>query len=375
MRASFPPSTLILLVGYGATLPFSVAVAQATESPPSPPSTLIVKYGGSAITNKSKFETLNEKSLNDTADQVKRLYKEKVWSNIVLVHGAGSFGHFHAAKYGLKKGDRSVGIEDAATGGGGTGTAWQYGLALTRQSVLKLNKLVVDAHIKLGLPTVSLSPFPTTMTRSCSSSRRRYPTTRPVVQNGILDSVFTVLDMNLVPVIHGDVVLDTDQRCSIFGGDHIITSLCQHLCGRAGDDAVTSTSDTTTTGMHPVGTQYPASRSRRIRVVFLTDVDGVFTEAPTSSKCTTNTVSRTITDAKLIPRIFVHKDGSTDIQVDTSSTAAHDVTGGIQAKLQAAIDIATLGVDVVIVKAGSTHAMEAMRGNVPARGTIITSYE
>lgn len=75
---------------------------------------------------------------------------------------------------------------------------------------------MVDAHVTRFLPVVSVSPFPTVVTRSIN------PNGSQIFQNGSLDSIQGVLQAGLIPILHGDVVLDKQQRCTILGGDHII---------------------------------------------------------------------------------------------------------------------------------------------------------
>ena len=53
-------------------------------------SILIVKYGGSAITDKATFETLKSQELERAADQLNQVYNGDVWSQIIVVHGAGN---------------------------------------------------------------------------------------------------------------------------------------------------------------------------------------------------------------------------------------------------------------------------------------------
>eukprot|EP01032_Pedospumella_encystans_P026419 gene26419-29849_t len=50
--------------------------------------TLIIKYGGSAVTDKGNFETLNYESLRKSSVQLKSVHSEKRWASIVVVHGA-----------------------------------------------------------------------------------------------------------------------------------------------------------------------------------------------------------------------------------------------------------------------------------------------
>ena len=61
--------------------------------------TVVVKLGGSAVTRKDKFETLNQRVLATTAQQLRATR-----GSAVLVHGCGSFGHFQAHEFGIAKG-------------------------------------------------------------------------------------------------------------------------------------------------------------------------------------------------------------------------------------------------------------------------------
>ena len=152
------------------------------------------------------------------------LFKNFLRHKVVLIHGAGSFGHFQAKKYTLSS--------------GGSIDEWKQGTTLTRQryvvtlaktyqvsslaryneivvyfSVLKLNGLVVDALIKEGVPAVGISPFPTVV-----SSKKV-----ELLATGVLNSVSELIRNGLVPVIHGDVIIDRVQRCTILSGDRIMT--------------------------------------------------------------------------------------------------------------------------------------------------------
>lgn len=135
----------------------------------------------------------------------------------------GSFGHFQAREYGLKNG-RSLSCAETIA----EPNSWQAGLALTRQSVLKLNQTVVASHIAVGLPAVSLSPFPSVITGiRDGAAQRKEPSINPkgstVMHSGILEQVLEVCQAGLLPIIHGDIVLDSNQKCAVFGGDHVIT--------------------------------------------------------------------------------------------------------------------------------------------------------
>jgi isopentenyl phosphate kinase len=59
----------------------------------------ILKLGGSIITDKTKECTFKQEIVNKLAKEIKKAKKE-----IIIVHGAGSYGHILAEKYQLNKG-------------------------------------------------------------------------------------------------------------------------------------------------------------------------------------------------------------------------------------------------------------------------------
>ena len=134
----------------------------------------------------------------------------------------GSFDHFQAREFGLKNGRTSLTNNNNSN----DELSWQRGAALTRHSVQQLNHHVVSAHIKVGLPAVGLSPFPTVVTgHGAEEEGESYginPLGSKVQDTGVMACVGKVLRSGLLPVLHGDVVLDRHQACAILGGDHII---------------------------------------------------------------------------------------------------------------------------------------------------------
>jgi len=60
---------------------------------------LIIKLGGSVITDKTKENTFKKDLMDKLAEKIKTADKE-----LILIHGAGSFGHILAKKYDLNQG-------------------------------------------------------------------------------------------------------------------------------------------------------------------------------------------------------------------------------------------------------------------------------
>ncbi|XP_034270121.1 uncharacterized protein LOC117663776 [Pantherophis guttatus] len=186
----------------------------------------ILKLGGSALTQKNQFETLKTESLRRAAILVSLLW-EAGERRCIIVHGAGSFGHFQAKEFNVALG---------TSGGSAASDHLRQGLCLTRLSVTKLNHVVTEQLMNTGVPAVGISPFGTWQTKN-----------KNVIKAGI-DAVKNVLDAGYIPVLHGDCTLDLEQHCCILSGDTIIEVLAKTLSPK--------------------------------RVVFLTDVKGIYSCPP-----------------------------------------------------------------------------------------------
>jgi len=130
---------------------------------------------------------------------------------LVIVHGAGSYGHFDARQYNIKH-------------GGTVDGQWREGFCRTRASVLKLNGLVVGALIRARVAAVSVEMFPHT----CATRDGRIT----AGTDGGLALTEGLLERGLVPVLHGDAVLTShaaDATCTILSGDVLVRDLCTRL--------------------------------------------------------------------------------------------------------------------------------------------------
>jgi isopentenyl phosphate kinase len=278
---------------------------------------LLVKLGGSAITEKAKFETLAAAPLDAAARAIAR-----GGQRAVLMHGAGSFGHFQAREYAISKG-----ATDGRT------ISWR-GFAATRASVTRLNRLVVDALVGAGVAAVGVSPFPQWRTVAAAPAHTH-----------LASDLADLLAVGLVPVLHGDAVLDSSQGCAILSGDWIMEALARELRPRL--------------------------------VVFVTDVPGVYTRPPTEPGATL-IEHITVDSAARITSMGTagggdggNRGGDGDASGPSMTSAAHDVTGGIATKLGAAARIAASGMVVVIVEANTEHAEAALSGKLPHVCTVM----
>ena len=157
---------------------------------------VILKIGGSAITDKNVESTPRTEVINRLAEEIKRADLD----NLIIVHGGGSFGHPTAAKYGIKDGYK----EDPSN---------KQGFAETQYIMSVLNGLVMESLIWHDVPAICIPPS------SCF-----------ITENGKIkffdDTVLkSVAKMVLTPVFYGDAVFDEKLGFTILSGDQLVAYL------------------------------------------------------------------------------------------------------------------------------------------------------
>jgi isopentenyl phosphate kinase len=165
--------------------------------------TTILKLGGSVITDKDRRETVDVQALEAAATAVADAVDgESPVDDLVVVHGGGSYGHFHAEEHGVSTTD---GTHDA-----------QAALAI-HDAMKRLNGHVLDAFGQRGVPTLPVHPL--SVGARDADGELTFP----------LDSVRTMLDEGFVPVLHGDGVAHTGEGVTILSGDEIVVRLAEGL--------------------------------------------------------------------------------------------------------------------------------------------------
>ena len=157
--------------------------------------TVILKLGGSVITDKNADEgVVRVPDLLRIAQEV-----SKFKGNMIIVHGAGSFGHTYARKYGL---DRIFNLK---------------GAIVTHESVKKLASMVVDSLNHFEVRAVAVHPM------GCAICRKGR------IECLYLDSIRLMLKNGFVPVLHGDIVMDLEFGTSVLSGDQIVSYIAKEL--------------------------------------------------------------------------------------------------------------------------------------------------
>ena len=339
---------------------------------------VIVKLGGAAITIKDgEPDTLNVDALVTCCDAIAEVapLKKSSWSSfaeesalrVIVVHGAGSYGHPQAKQYRVADGARDMDGDPVL----------REGVDKTKASVRKLCKLVcdeLDSNLAPGVKLAPISPYGKFFTVGKKLNRN--------LSRGGFDEVRAALMEGKIPVLHGDVVDDAEQGCAILSGDTLVECLTEEFKPK--------------------------------RVVFVSDVEGIFTAKPLhkNGPCDLCPDGKTPPPA-LLREIQVNPDGSwiatqafgpckyldlkcdfpgvwqrewqqanplwklsdeTDEQVVESAVGTTDatvsladngdVTGGIKTKVQEAAAIALKGVDVFLTNhRGEFDIISALYGH------------
>lgn len=178
----------------------------------------LVKLGGSVLTDKSTYKT-------PRLDALARLALELAASRerLVLVHGAGSYGHVLAKKHDLARGHADT-IER------------RLAAAQVHADVRELQSLVLSALHEVGMPAINISTYDVARLTSGQISNFAYEPIQETLARGF------------VPVMSGDVALDQSRGIGILSGDVLMVELARAV--------------------------------RPSRAIFVTDVDGIFDRDP-----------------------------------------------------------------------------------------------
>ncbi len=165
-----------------------------------------LKLGGSLITVKSRPLTPRPLVIQRLADEIARAW----WPGrpLVLAHGSGSYGHVVGQRYRTRAG--------AGPDAGADPTGWR-GFAETAHIAAQLNRLVMAALLRAGLPAVALPP---SVLVRCHNGA--------IVQFAV-EPVRLALARGLLPVLFGDVAFDDHRGTTIVATEEVLAGLAGHL--------------------------------------------------------------------------------------------------------------------------------------------------
>ncbi len=222
-----------------------------------------LKLGGSLITDKRRAETPRTDVLKRLSDEIAQAMKDRPQLRLVLGHGSGSFGHISARRYGTRDGVRSQ-------------QEW-LGFAATADAATRLSRIVVAHLLKAGLPVWSIQP---SVSLRCEDGS---------IIGGPTETVRLALNRGLLPLVHGDVALDSVRGGTIASTEEIF--------------------------------EFMAPQLPPTRIVLAGEVNGVYTSDPLQDAFATLLT-------EITPRSFE------TLQAALGASHAPDVTGGMAAKVR-----------------------------------------
>lgn len=266
---------------------------------------VFLKLGGSLITDKRQAETPRLDVMARLAQEIADARQENPALRLVIGHGSGSYGHVTAQRYGTRDGVR-------------TPEEW-LGFAATADAAARLNRIVTGALLAAGLPVWSIQP---SATLRCVDGR---------VVAGPDATVALALERGLIPLVHGDVALDSVRGGTIASTEEIFDWMARSLPPQ--------------------------------RIVLAGEVDGVYTADPLR-----------FPDAKIVreitPATFAAMRGG------LGGSHGTDVTGGMAAKIEQALGMVRSQPGREVIICGGLqpgHVMQALRGGPEWPGTRLTA--
>jgi isopentenyl phosphate kinase len=242
---------------------------------------ILLKLGGSIITNKEKALSPRKKTVENIAKNLKRVNEP-----MIIVHGGGSFGHYWSVKYDMHTQPKKYDM---------------HGVSIVKNSMIDLNKMILDAFVKNKLNPYSLPP-----TDFMSGNK-------PIPNK--IKEIEKIAKAELIPITYGDALWYGEKKTYILSGDKIMTHLAKTLRPRL--------------------------------CIFALNEDGLYS------------------DLKTKKMIYELKGENPKI-----SENKMDVTGGMTRKVEEAIKIAKMGMNVFFVNGNKPERIVKAVKNRKYEGTL-----
>src|SRR3954468_16362027 len=273
------------------------------------PDLILLKLGGSLITEKARPETPRREAIARLAGEIASAARE-THCRLIVGHGSGSFGHVAARESGIAAGLRS---RDQLPG-----------VSRTQERAAALHRIAIEALLAAGGLPYSIAPS------SCLISDAGRPA--ELAAGPLLPPELPAAplppppDPGLLPVLYGDVVMDRAWGVSICSTENLFEILARTLL----DQGCTIR-----------------------RALWLGETDGLYDAA-----------------GKTVPRISA---GDLERAAGAiGAPAGTDVTGGMLHRVETALALARLGIPSLLANGLTPGLLErAVRGeSVPGTEVV-----
>ncbi len=152
---------------------------------------ILIKLGGSIITNKGKPLSPRKKTIDNILKEI-----GKIKEPVIIVHGGGSYGHYWSVKYDMH-------TKPAKTN--------PKGVAIVKNSMVELNKIILDSAVKNRINSYCLPP--TDFMNGNKAIKSKILTINDISKSG------------LTPITFGDALWFGQKKSYILSGDVIMTTI------------------------------------------------------------------------------------------------------------------------------------------------------
>ena len=152
---------------------------------------ILIKLGGSIITNKEKPLSARRKAIDSILNQIKRIREP-----MILVHGGGSYGHYWSVKYDMHTKPAKYDMR---------------GVSIVKNSMIDLNKIILDSAVKNRINAYCLPPTD-------------FMNGNKPIKNKIL-TINEIAKSGLTPVTYGDALWFGQKKSYILSGDVIMSMI------------------------------------------------------------------------------------------------------------------------------------------------------
>ena len=156
---------------------------------------ILIKLGGSIITNKEKPLTPKRKTIDKIVSSF-----NKINEPVVIVHGGGSYGHYWSVKYNMHTKPAKYNIK---------------GISIVKNSMIELNKIILDSFVKH-----KLNPY-------CIPPTDFMNGNKPITKK--INEIKKIANSGLIPITYGDALWYGQNKSYILSGDKIMTMFAKIL--------------------------------------------------------------------------------------------------------------------------------------------------
>jgi len=156
---------------------------------------LLIKLGGSIITNKKKPLSAKRKTIDSIVSSFRKINED-----FVVVHGGGSYGHYWSVKYNMHTKPKKYDIK---------------GVSIVKNSMIELNKIILDSFLKNKLNPYCIPPTDFVMGNK--------PINKKILE------IKKIANSGFIPITYGDALWFGNKKSYILSGDKIMSLLARVL--------------------------------------------------------------------------------------------------------------------------------------------------